>query len=262
MINRLVWGGGVAVTLVTIGVLLLAIPTADVAWEYLLYAALGGVPLIYGLFTNFVVRRVQVELLHQYQGELQVRITRLEELATVDELSGLANRRHFYEVANAAVARARESKEPLAILLMDLDGLKKVNDEYGHPVGDVVIANLSRALAKLVRAVDVAARLGGDEFGVIMPDTDKRGAFALAERLCDDLEKNPMCDQDGVCVMATVSIGVAGYPWGGETIEEMLHWADSDMYANKVSRRIPEGAAAIDNVGDLDSLPDDTSGVM
>jgi diguanylate cyclase (GGDEF)-like protein len=73
-----------------------------------------------------------------------------------------------------------------------------------------------------------------------MPGTDKRGAFALAQRLWEEMERTPMYRSETSELMVTVSIGVAGYPWGGDSLEEMLHWADADMYANKVSRRLPE----------------------
>jgi diguanylate cyclase (GGDEF)-like protein len=141
-------------------------------------------------------------------------------------------------------------------MMMDLDGLKAINDEYGHAVGDVVLAKLAKIIGKHTRGSDLAARLGGDEFGVVMPGTDKRGAFALARRLWEGLEQTPMYEKDGRDTMVTVSIGVSGYPWGGEDLEELLQWADADMYANKVSRKLPKAVAAEARV-DLDSLPED-----
>ncbi|HEU4759661.1 MAG TPA: diguanylate cyclase, partial [Dehalococcoidia bacterium] len=96
-----------------------------------------------------------------------------------------------------------------------------------------------------------------DEFGVIMPDTDKRGAFSLAQRLWAELEERPMYEGDGKLVMVNVSIGVSGFPWGGEDVDEMLHWADADMYANKISRRLPPQPVSAEGPGDLNSLPDD-----
>jgi diguanylate cyclase (GGDEF)-like protein len=160
-------------------------------------------------------------------------------------LTGLHNRRHFYDVAQAELPKAVDNKEPLSILLLDLDGLKRINDEYGHGVGDVVLANLGNVIGHLIRGSDVAARLGGDEFGIIMPSTDKRGAFALARRLWEELERAPMYQGGNTQLMVTVSIGVAGFPWGGESVEEMLQWADADMYANKVSRRLPDQPVAV-----------------
>lgn len=242
-VNQLSLAAAAAVTLVTVAVLFAVMPTAEQSWQYLLYSALGGVPLIHGLFSTFVMRRMQVTYLHQYQTQLLNRITELQEMVFRDELTGLHNRRHFYDFAQGELPKAVESKEPLSILLLDLDGLKQINDEYGHGVGDVVIASLGNVIAHLTRGSDVAARLGGDEFGIIMPNTDKRGAFALARRLWEELERTPMYQDGNTQLMVTVSIGVAGFPWGGESIEEMIQWADADMYANKVSRRYREEPA-------------------
>jgi diguanylate cyclase (GGDEF)-like protein len=140
---------------------------------------------------------------------------------------------------------------------MDLDRLKTINDEYGHRVGDIIIANLGRVIARHVRGSDVAARLGGDEFGIVMPGTDKRGAFTMARRLMDYLEKTPMYEDGPVKVKVTVSVGVSGFPWGGESLEELIQWADADMYANKVSRRLPAAVLAQETGNDIDALPDD-----
>jgi diguanylate cyclase (GGDEF)-like protein len=240
MIRRVAWVGGIAVTAVTLAILAPLLMAADKDWQYPIYSALGGVPLAYGLFSSLVLFRMQVLLLHRHQAQLMMRMSELKEMASRDEMTGLHNRRHFYEVAEQELAGAQERRDTLAILIMDLDGLKAINDEYGHGVGDIVITNLAQVITKHIRTSDVAARLGGDEFGVVMQGTDKRGAFALARRLWEEMERSPMYESGEVRLMVTVSIGVAGYPWGGDTLDEMLHWADSDMYANKVSRRLPD----------------------
>lgn len=256
-INRVAIAGGFAVTLVTLGLLLFLLMSAEHVWEYVVYPALGGVPLAYAIFSNSVVRQMQVSLLHRYQAQLVLRLTDLQEMVNRDELTGLYNRRHFYQMVERELQKARTTKEPLALIIMDLDGLKTINDEYGHGVGDIVLANLGRAITKVTRGDDLPARLGGDEFGVVMPGTDKRGAFALAQRLWSELEQTPMYNQGGKTIMVTISVGVAGYPWGGETLEELLQWADADMYANKVSRKLPPQALVSEALVDLDSLPDD-----
>jgi len=252
LIRRVAWAGGIAVTLVTSAILVPLLMSSDHGWQYPVYAALGGVPLLYGLFSSIVLFKMQVVLLRRHQAHLMIRVSELKEMASRDEMTGLHNRRHFYEVAEEEMARAQQRRDTLSILLLDLDGLKGINDEYGHGVGDVVITNLAAVITKHIRTTDVAARLGGDEFGIIMPGTDKRGAFALARRLWEEMERNPMCESGPTQLMVTVSIGVAGYPWGGDSLDEMLHWADADMYANKVSRRLPEQQP------DLQQEPDDT----
>jgi diguanylate cyclase (GGDEF)-like protein len=246
MIRHVAWVGGVAVTLVTAAILIPLLVAADSGWQYPVYSALGGVPLAYALFSSLILFKMQVVLLHRHQAQLLMRVSELKEMASRDEMTDLHNRRHFYEVAEEEVRRAQQRHDTLAILLMDLDGLKGINDEYGHGVGDVVITNLAAIISKHIRTTDVAARLGGDEFGVVMPGTDKRGAFALARRLWEEMERNPMYQDDSTSLMVTVSIGVAGYPWGGDSLDEMLHWADADMYANKVSRLLPEQPAELE----------------
>lgn len=252
MIRRIAWAGGIAVTLVTAAILVPLLMSADRGWQYPVYAALGGVPLAYALFCSLVLFKMQVVLLRRHQAQLLIRVSELKEMASRDEMTGLHNRRHFYEVADHELAQAQHRRDTLSILLLDLDGLKGINDEYGHAVGDYVIVNLAGVISKHIRTTDVAARLGGDEFGIVMPGTDKRGAFALARRLWEEMERTPMYEHSEIRLMVTVSIGVAGFPWGGDSLDEMLHWADADMYANKVSRRLPE-------VPDLRQEPDDNA---
>jgi len=256
-INRIAWFGGLAVTAVTLAVLLLLMITAEHVWQYPAYVLVAIVPLTYGLFTNLVTRKMQVDLLHRFQKRLMERMTELEDMASRDEMTSLYNRRHFYESLRAEIDGSTVSKESLAILLMDIDGLKGINDEYGHSVGDVVITNVAGAIAKHTRGSDMAARLGGDEFGVLLRGTDKRGAFAMAARLWEELEQVPMYKQGLTEIMVTVSIGVSGYPWGGEDIGEMIQWADTDMYANKVSSKLGQQMVPEERRNDMEALPDD-----
>jgi diguanylate cyclase (GGDEF)-like protein len=262
-ISRIAWAGGITVTIVTAVVLgvALATTTGGIWWHVALYTTLAGVPFGYALFCNVVMRQMESAVFARYRDQLLGQINDLSEMVYRDELTGLYNRRHFYEVARLEVEKAKISKRPLAVFLMDLDKLKTINDEHGHGVGDTVLANLGRVIAAHTRADDVPARLGGDEFGIVMPATDKRGAFALARRLWADLEQIPMYESGGTALTVTVSIGLAGYPWGGETIEEMIQWADADMYANKASRQITQPAAAALPT-DLDVIADEMLGTV
>ena len=243
-INRAVWIGRFIALALTGGVVVafFVITRADQTWQYIAYPLLAGLPLLYGIVSARYIRLMHVDLLRRYQAHLMLRSIELEKMASHDEMTQLYNRRYFYERFQEGLARARVSRQTLALILMDIDGLKKINDEYGHAVGDVMIANLARVIEKHTRTSDVPARLGGDEFAILMPDTDKRGAFAMAQRLWQELEEQPMYEHDGMRLMLNVSIGVSGFPWGGEDVDEMMHWADSDMYANKVSRRLPHPA--------------------
>lgn len=251
---------------VTLAALAALISRGDGNWTtYALYGIAAGMPFAYGLFSTLVMRRMDLAVFSRYRSRVMEELTGLQELVYRDELTGLFNRRHFYEVARVEVEKARVTKQPLAIMLLDLDGLKLINDEYGHGVGDIVLANLGRAIATHTRQNDVPARMGGDEFGIVMPDTDKRGAFALARRLWADLEASPMYQDGKTPLTTTVSIGLAGYPWGGESVEELLQWADADMYANKVSRKLAREMTAANQseiIDDLESVPDDVYGAM
>jgi len=257
-ISRAVWISRFLATLLTAGVVgYFVITQADAGWQYVAYPLLASLPLAYGIISARYIRLMHVDLLRRYQAHLMLRTIELEKMASHDGLTELYNRRYFYERFQEGLARARTSKQTLALIVLDIDGLKKINDEYGHAVGDVMIANLARVIDKHIRTSDVPARLGGDEFAILMPDTDKRGAFSLAQRLWQELEDQPMYEHDGMRVMLNVSIGVSGFPWGGEDVDEMMHWADSDMYANKVSRRLPHAAAQAPNKPLDDSGLDD-----
>ncbi len=260
-ISRIAWTGGIAVTIVTVAALIaLSVEVGGQWWHFALFSTAAGVPLAYAFFCGVVIRRMQLSAYHRFKARLVMQLTDLQELVDRDEMTGLFNRRHFYEVLKIEVEKARLSRQPLAILIMVLDGLKAINDEYGHGIGDEILTNLGKAMARHTRTHDVAARLGGDEFGIVMPGTDKRGAFALARRLCEDLERTPMYQDDDTSIVVTVSVGLAGYPWGGEEVEELIQWADADMYANKVSRRLAKSGDAmtqpVTSQG-IDSAPDD-----
>jgi diguanylate cyclase (GGDEF)-like protein len=242
-INRAVWISRFLALALTAGVVgFFVITQADASWQYVAYPLLAGLPLAYGIVSARYIRLMHVDLLRRYQAHLMLRAIELEKMASHDGLTELYNRRYFYERFQEGLARARASRQTLALIVLDIDGLKKINDEYGHAVGDVMIASLAKVIEKHIRTSDVPARLGGDEFAILMPDTGKRGAFALAQRLWQELEEQPMYEHDGMRLMLNVSIGVSGFPWGGEDVDEMMHWADSDMYANKVSRRLPQAA--------------------
>lgn len=262
-INRFAWANSlIALALTGAVVAFFVVTLADELWQYVAYPLLAVLPVLFGIVSARYVWHAHVDLLRGYQVNLMLRTMELEKIASHDELTQLYNRRYFYEHFQEALAHAQKSKQTFALLALDIDDLKKMNDEYGHTVGDVLIASLARVIAKHIRTSDVPARLGGDEFAVLMPDTDKRGAFALAQRLWAELEEIPMYEHDGLTIMLSVSIGVSGFPWGGETVDEMMHWADADMYANKVSRRLPQAAQAASpqpllddaNLGDFDRV--------
>jgi len=239
-LGRLRWGLRVAgATFALIGGATLSLAhVSDLGWEF--HAINGlvfvGVALMaYALAA--ISRKSHVQLERRYRARLFIRNLELQDMAMRDDLTQLFNRRYFFERLRRELDRARSLQSPLAILVLDVDRLKSVNDTYGHKAGDMVLINLAKLLVKCTRTSDIPARLGGDEFGVVMPETDKDGAFAVAKRLQRALDVTPVYEQNGDSLKMSVSLGVSGFPWGGDTVDEVVQWADTHMYAAKTSRK-------------------------
>ena len=171
-------------------------------------------------------------------------LRRLEELATMDGLTGLLNKRAMLEVAGQKIAAAKRFDRHLSVLVTDIDHFKKVNDNHGHDVGDVVIKGLGEILRRAKRNTDAVARFGGEEFVIICEETDARGAMLLAERVREELARTTFhppgkagAGGQGLAVSVTCSIGVATYPEAGATWEEMFKAADEALYVSKRSGR-------------------------
>lgn len=132
----------------------------------------------------------------------------LEELSNRDPLTGAANRRHFFERSAEEIARCRRFGHELALLMLDIDHFKAINDRLGHAAGDQVLQNLAGAAEAVLRRSDWLARLGGEEFAVLVPETGQDGAATLAERLREHMAAQEV-PQDGQAIRYTVSVGVA-----------------------------------------------------
>ena len=155
-------------------------------------------------------------------------------LAITDPLTGLANFRRLNEVLAAEIARSARTGRPFALLFLDLNGLKKINDRYGHLAGNQALRRVADALRKCCRATDTPARFGGDEFVAILPETDEAGgqvvARRVAERVAADLTAKPPL---------SISTGIAQYPRDGVTPATLLAAADGVLYQVKVARPGP-----------------------
>jgi diguanylate cyclase (GGDEF)-like protein len=155
------------------------------------------------------------------------------QLSRFDPLTGLYNRSYFRAALDREIRRsARTNWREFAILMLDLDGLKPVNDTRGHHVGDQLIRGVAAVLHRTVRSTDTSARYGGDEFAVLLPETDRQGALAVAEKLRREAEG---LDERGA--RTTVSIGLVVYPTDGETVEQLLAQADDALYLAKKGGR-------------------------
>ena len=154
----------------------------------------------------------------------------LRQLAARDPLTGLANYRHLAEVLDMEIKRSERTGREFALLLFDLDGLKHINDRYGHLTGSHALCRVADVLS-FCRDIDTVARYGGDEFAVVLPETGAEAANQVAQRICDSIAN------DGMGPTLSVSIGVAVYPHDGERIEALLHASDVAMYAMKAKKR-------------------------
>lgn len=157
-------------------------------------------------------------------------------LARYDPLTGLANRRYFIERLGQAVAAAARYGRPLALLVIDIDRFKTVNDTYGHLAGDAVLCAVGERLRKEMRQTDFLARYAGDELAIILPETDVAGALVLAERLRESIAAAPIPLGDEHWASVTLSIG-AGALAEGQLADELLHAADDAMYNAKQTGR-------------------------
>jgi len=170
-----------------------------------------------------------------FQDRLHASYHRTVAMAATDELTGLFNRRYMLSHLENVLRRSAGTGRPVSVMMIDLDNFKIINDTYGHPVGDKVLAEVARRIGQSVRGVDLAARYGGEEFIVVMPDTDKAGANVVAERLRQAVAGGPI-DVGGTKLNLTVSVGLAV---DGPTIgaEALIKRADEALYAAKKGGR-------------------------
>ena len=171
------------------------------------------------------------------QIEMSITITDLflavKEQAVTDSLTGLYNRRHFEETLNREVSRAQRQNQPFSIIGIDLDFLKKINDEHGHAYGDLAIKTVADVLKSNARSIDVPARMGGEEFNVLLPGIDSKGAMTAAERIRKAIESQELDTIGNI----TASIGVATFLEHSDNIEELLELTDQAMYQSKRNGR-------------------------
>ncbi|WP_341502014.1 GGDEF domain-containing protein [Gallaecimonas sp. GXIMD4217] len=168
---------------------------------------------------------------HVYESRREQMVRELGLLAARDPLTGLNNRLHLDDIFAGMAARARP-EQPLSLLLVDVDHFKGINDRHGHQVGDQLLAALGEVIGRSVRQGDHAFRLGGEEFCILLADTDRHRASAIAERLRSQVAQQQLvATQEQLRV--TVSIGVAEYPAQGDSFLDLYGQADASLYAAK-----------------------------
>jgi len=192
-------------------------------------------------------RRTSVDDEKRLRMELLVHNMELEKLASKDDLTQLYNRRYFTERLERELKTAEGFGRPVSVLLIDIDDMKEINAKHGQRIGDKVLTEFGRFLLSQTRASDLPARIDGDCFAVILPDTADDGADIMIERLTAALPGKAMYDDGTMTIEVSVSLGVAGYPWSSQTLDEILREAELATDANRAGKgasvRLDEGQA-------------------
>ncbi|WP_051348726.1 GGDEF domain-containing protein [Peribacillus kribbensis] len=177
-------------------------------------------------------------MLKSYLWQSQDNLKQLKEYAQKDYLTGLNNVRSFNTKINSALSKAINFNEKLSFIMIDIDHFKKINDTYGHLVGDIVLKQLGDILVKSSRSIDIISRNGGEEFSIIMPDCDSISARRVAERIRQVVEQHVFVLNGGAELKITVSIGYCtAKPKDSITVQELIHQADEALYNSKRTGR-------------------------
>ncbi|MCD7879140.1 MAG: sensor domain-containing diguanylate cyclase [Candidatus Gastranaerophilales bacterium] len=169
------------------------------------------------------------------QAAIAVDNAQLYELATKDGLTKLYIHRHFYTLLESEIKRVQRYHHVLTLMMLDIDDFKKINDKYGHLIGDVVLKEIAAVIQKTIRHVDIAARYGGEEFTVILPETSILSAQIIAERLRQKISEIKVKVSEDVIISPTVSVGLAEFPNDAADIKDLIDLADKAMYESKAN---------------------------
>jgi diguanylate cyclase (GGDEF)-like protein len=185
-----------------------------------------------------LVARVKVHYkIKALQEELREHSRRLEELSNTDDLTKLYNRRYFFELLDLEFQRAQRYEAKLAFVMIDIDHFKNFNDSYGHLIGDRILYEVAQILRETLRVHDIVGRYGGEEFGLLMPETDLKGALVVAERYRKRVEDYMLLEED-MELRVTISLGVATYPHPRiNTIDDLIRLADNALFEAKKNGR-------------------------
>ncbi|MDA3904351.1 MAG: GGDEF domain-containing protein [Desulfuromusa sp.] len=170
-------------------------------------------------------------------AELRLNLAELSSLVRTDPLTGIANYRYFFQALEQEIERTQRSGLPTSLIMLDIDFFKKVNDQWGHEIGNQALVHLSRLLQQTVRKLDIPCRYGGEEFAVILPDTSLAACHPVAERIRQGIEQSPL-DIAGQPLRITVSLGITTYMDKQHTsVEELVKQADKYLYQAKETGR-------------------------
>ena len=214
------------------------------------WGKVAGAPIIWGsdflgvlfVFSDQAFYETDLKILELFTAHASaaIRNARLHQqlslLAITDSLTGIFNRRHFFELAEPEYQEAVRYDRPFSVLMFDLDLFKNVNDKYGHAKGDDILRTVAQRCASTVRQTDILARYGGEEFVAVLPQTGAKKAAALADRLRQVISSSPMVTENGL-LTATASFGVSTLSAGVKDLMEMLNRADAALYQAKQTGR-------------------------
>jgi len=191
-------------------------------------------------FTNLMARFSPFMLVAYVTSILAADVLRarkkITKLSYTDELTDVLNMRGFNMLLEKEASSSRRYSRPFTILMIDADGLKAINDQYGHSAGSELIRNIAGIIKSCIRASDIVARFGGDEFVVLLTNTDREHSLVAAERIRTSV-RNMSVDVKGDQILITVSIGSASFPESADKADEVLEKADAALYKSKLSGR-------------------------
>ena len=187
---------------------------------------------------ELIVRIKTLLKMHGLQEELKARNVLLERIATTDDLTGLPNRRHFFDTARTIVALAKRNDLPIACLMMDIDFFKKINDTYGHQAGDLALQKVAEVMLNNKREGELLARFGGEEFVMCLFKADEAAAFRAAERFRKRIDEMKIQLDESKAISVTVSAGCSALAGDNLTdIDKLIAMADEALYRAKSNGR-------------------------
>ncbi len=218
-----IWGNEIA----DLPHLLLGAPQTPVNWQ----------ESIIETFFALIFGGIAYRFIHMYEARWKESLGRLEKLATFDDLTGVLNRREFLSRAGQEFSRAGRTAVPFILILMDFDNFKKVNDQYGHLVGDKVLKGFIDTVGRHIRKQDMVGRLGGDEFGVVLTAAGTEDASLIGQRIMREWMESPILSDDGRKVQASVSMGITEWRMEDGSPEDVIRRADELLYLAKDNGR-------------------------
>lgn len=188
---------------------------------------------LHNLFLGYVISGIGVFIMSRYRYKLFLDQLKLEEMATIDSLTQIYNRRSFFKSLDLEFQKSVRYNQPITVIAMDLDYFKKINDIYGHPAGDHVLKEFARICKQQIREFDILGRLGGEEFSIILPQTKSENAKKIAERIRLSVAENDFSYRTDT-ITVTVSIGMASFPQENMKYpDELMKKADEFLYLAK-----------------------------